>query len=871
MNFTLRTTSAMLVLMSCQLAWADVRTFAIQIVPGPQADEIELRYVTLLADRLKESTTIPVSVGPLVTKFAGMVIHLGTAESHPDLVSLAKQNAIPLPVELDPGPEGYVLASKPNPAGQTVIAIGTDRRGVLYSVGEILRQMTVRETFVEFPERIHVRHAPRWPVRGLLVSQGATINELTGARRWTAAETRIAYLNYALAGANTFEIGVNGGRDGLFPFLKSYGLDLLVCIVANQGSGPPEWQAKEAIGRNGYLSPGIPEARAALLTQHEATFKKMPPFDYVHLKSADGGGDESEASAPYGRALIHLCADLAPILKKYHPQIKIFVGNQKLDNAGEQAIFEYLQAQPRDWIEGIIYGPGSNAMGWTPGRRQDHRTDLFRYSGRGAQGGYLREMMRQLPPRQSILLFTDVTHWVYSQYGLMDHEIIPDRNYQTPPKWDYEMYAHKPDPAMRQVYNRRTFHARPTAYYRAFQETAHYTIGDVAYSEGHFDHVNAWTYLRLFWNPHQSVNEVVSEFARAHFGRDAAPAMSEAIFTLERNHETTISDNPGINRLITLVKTAGSQIPPELMARNYLWRQFLEKAYLDKYIQLDVRQQNVLQTQMLSDLKSGFHGDDLDAVVARLSKNSLPAISAEMQELKSAADKLGSESDRIYGVRNDGYFNLKQDYVGFGWLHKQLVRAAEASASDRRKIVEQILYNDDPGVGGFYDDAGNPEKSPHLVRGWPYDGGEVSAENRESLRTMAFTTDEKQGVTFQYDELDPQASYRVRLGLVRPKYKSRFAYRHKQSKQSIYADEVSLVNDLELPESHGDYFEYDIPPQTTADGKLTLSFRKQDGIGEGLQSDVTVWRNTGGWGTLVSEVWLMKRNAPKQFDVNRKP
>jgi len=39
--------------------------------------------------------------------------------------------------------------------------------------------------------------------------------------------------------------------------------------------------------------------------------------------------------------------------------------------------------------------------------------DLFKGAGRGALSGYLREMLHQLPPRQSILLFTDLTHWVY--------------------------------------------------------------------------------------------------------------------------------------------------------------------------------------------------------------------------------------------------------------------------------------------------------------------------------------------------------------------------------------------------------------------------------------------------------------------------
>ena len=852
------------------IASAQVQHEAVRLVPGPQADEVELRYVELLKDRVSELSRAPVVIGPVPENFQGLVIKIGTVQSHPELAATAKQWAIALPTDAAPGVEGYLVATRPDNVRQTVLAIGTDRRGVLYAVGELLRRMEGRGAKFEFPESLEVRHAPRWPVRGLLVSQGATICELTGARKWTRDETRRAFLNYVLAGANTFELSPDGGPDNLFEFLKSYDLDLLVCLVANQGSGPDELQAKEGIGRRGYLSPGIPEARAALIKQHTELFPKLKQFDYMHFKSGDGGGDESEASAPYGRALIHLCADLAPILKKSHPKIKIFVGNQKLDNAGDQAIFDYLQAEKPDWLEGIIYGPGSNAMGWTPGRRQDHRTDLFRYAGRGAMGGYLREMLHQLPPRQSILMFTDITHWVYSQYGLMDHEMIPDRNYQTPPKWDYEMYAHRPDPAMRQVYNRRTFHARPTAYYKAFQETAAFTIGDVAYSEGHFDHTNAWTYLRLFWNPHQSVNDVVSEFSRAHFGRDAAPAMTEAIFTLEKNVETPIADNPGIDRMIALVKQAGEAMPNELKSRNYLWRQFLEKAYLDKYIQLDVRQQNSAVEKITAELKSAFHGGNLDATVARVAKISMPDPSAEMLEVKTIANQLGTESDKIYGVRNDGYFNLKQDYVGFGWLHHSLERAAEADPAKRRALVERILYNDDPGVGGYYDDAGDPARSPRLARGWPYDGGEVSTANRRSQRTMAFTTTEKDGVTFQYDDLDPKAEYRVRLSLVRPKYKPRYAYRHKQTRESIYADDIPIAKELELPELNAEDFEFDIPKNTTSDGKLTLTLRKQEGIGEGLQSDLTIWRNTGGWGTLVSEVWLMKKGQPKQYEAKTK-
>jgi hypothetical protein len=64
---------------------------------------------------------------------------------------------------------------------------------------------------------------------------------------------------------------------------------------------------------------------------------------------------------------------------------------------------------------------------------------------------------------------------------------------------------------------------------------------------------------------------------------------------------------------------------------------------------------------------------------------------------------------------------------------------------------------------------------------------------------------------------------------------------------------------VELPEWDAKSLEYDLPEEATRDGRLQLRLEKSAGVGEGTPSQVEVWRNTGGWGTLVSEVWLIKR------------
>jgi hypothetical protein len=131
--------------------------------------------------------------------------------------------------------------------------------------------------------------------------------------------------------------------------------------------------------------------------------------------------------------------------------------------------------------------------------------------------------------------------------------------------------------------------------------------------------------------------------------------------------------------------------------------------------------------------------------------------------------------------------------------------------------------------------------------------------NRLSQRTMCFTQDEAQGLTFRYEALDPHAQYRVRMTLVRPKYQDRYAQRMNQHSESLYADDALVAKDIEIPERMSDFFTYDIPQSATADGTLTLRLETQPDVATGDRVAVEQWRNTGGWGTIASEIWLMKK------------
>jgi hypothetical protein len=56
-----------------------------------------------------------------------------------------------------------------------------------------------------------------------------------------------------------------------------------------------------------------------------------------------------------------------------------------------------------------------------------------------------------------------------------------------------------------------------------------------------------------------------------------------------------------------------------------------------------------------------------------------------------------------------------------------------------------------------------------------------------------------------------------------------------------------------------DFFTFDIPREATRDGELVIRLEKAGDVAVGDRVTVEQWRNCGGWGTIVSEVWLMKK------------
>jgi hypothetical protein len=193
------------------------------------------------------------------------------------------------------------------------------------------------------------------------------------------------------------------------------------------------------------------------------------------------------------------------------------------------------------------------------------------------------------------------------------------------------------------------------------------------------------------------------------------------------------------------------------------------------------------------------------------------------------------------------------------WLEEQFACIRKIpSARERLKAIEDILQWTNPGPGGFYDDLGNIACQPHLVRGLGFnrDPGcfeslrtdfkealvvEEPAEEPGVARRMSWMDHAEAlydaPLQMAYNGLDPKARYKVRV---------LYAGDNPERKMRLVANDSIEVHPYMAKPRPFEPLEFAIPPTATAQGKLTLSWFGEPGL--------------GGTGTScqVSEVWLIK-------------
>jgi hypothetical protein len=182
------------------------------------------------------------------------------------------------------------------------------------------------------------------------------------------------------------------------------------------------------------------------------------------------------------------------------------------------------------------------------------------------------------------------------------------------------------------------------------------------------------------------------------------------------------------------------------------------------------------------------------------------------------------------------------------YLLDQMERARQlGDEAERLKAIEKILNRTDPGPGGFYDDFGSYASLRRVVappREWESDpralksvqrrfefGGPWLHEGRPTPRAWfsLLSTLFDQPLSVRYQNLDPEASYRIRVVHGRPRPRPR-----------LEAD-GHLIYDLDdAPDDP--VLEYPVPVEATRDGDVVFTWIP----------------NLRSRKTTVAEVWLIR-------------
>jgi hypothetical protein len=330
--------------------------------------------------------------------------------------------------------------------------------------------------------------------------------------------------------------------------------------------------------------------------------------------------------------------------------------------------------------------------------------------------------------------------------------------------------------------------------------------------------------------------------------------MIQAAYQLEENLELPLASNPGVERYYDLVKSAGQKIPDNLMKNDHRWRLHMQKAALDRYYQLKSQRETELVTTAFLHL-TDFSGSLVTAVNAAAEVLNQPFESQAMATLREEALQLAEESDQLFGVCNEGIRRTDLDLSGFNWIKDQLAKTLAATTEEERtRIFERMIHYEEAGEGGYYDDAGEEGRQPHLVEGenlWNPAQFVHLLDPKNRPSASSFVHNRQGPVRFAYDNLEPAVDYGLRVTLVTlkvtPELLARFGVTEGQIRrtQDILADNLLLAKDVEIPMFTAQQYEYQIPREATQDGKLEIRFDAKPQEGTFAAS-------------VVSELWLYR-------------
>jgi hypothetical protein len=560
-----------------------------------------------------------------------------------------------------------------------------------------------------------------------------------------------------------------------------------------------------------------PRTVDSALQEWSVVFKKLPRINAVFVP----GGDPGHTQPKY---LLALLDRQTQQLHRFHPGAQMWVSPQSFNQAWLDEFLGLLRHDRPAWLSGIVFGP-------------QVRIPLSQ----------LRELV---PAQYPIRHYPDITHSRQCQFP------VPD--------WDV---------AYAVTEARECINPRPIDEAAIFRATWKDTIGFITYSEGCNDDLNKAVWSALGWDPEAKVIDILRDYGRYFIGDAFADNFAQGLLALERNWRGPLLSNAGVDTTLEQFQAMErSASPRQLM--NWRFQQALFRAYYDAYTRRRLLFETELERQALDRLRQASATGSVMAMTdaERILNRSLSErVANDWHErilelgaalFQSIGMQLSVEKYQAIAVdRGAALDTLDYPLNNRPWLKEQFARIRRLPTdTERVRALHQIADWENPGPGGFYDDLGNLARQPHLLPGpgFEYDPGAWHSPRNGFEEDLVIDDDEPppQGIRrmswldhaetlydaplrVRYSDLDPKASYRVRV-----------VYAGDTTRRQIrlLANETTEVHPFLSRPSPFRPLEFDIPGEATAGGILTLTWHGEPGLGG------------NGRGCQVSEVWLLKKS-----------
>jgi len=343
------------------------------------------------------------------------------------------------------------------------------------------------------------------------------------------------------------------------------------------------------------------------------------------------------------------------------------------------------------------------------------------------------------------------------------------------------------------------------------------------------------------------------EYANFFFGSAVKEDAADGILALESNWQGPAVTNGSVQTTWSSWKQMEKQYP--LLAYNWRWQMYLLRANYDAYSRkrgiyeagLEEKANDILRQALVIGADEAMNkAKDILEIASRNQVDTALrnriiflcdalfhsiGLQTSVKKYKASGEERGAVLDFLDYPLNNRW-----------WMEDRFSAIEKLPANEQSSALIGLANWEHPGKGSYYDDIGDPSKSPHVLRGEPWMTDPLSRrqdtpnfdwwDDGFSRQRHSFMSSMRWPVALEYNGLDSTAGYTIRV--------TGFG-------ECLLKINGERVEHTLYGKGIGEIKEFPVPPGLIKDRKITVTF-------EDINEDNINWRQQ----SRITEAWLIK-------------